>query len=125
MEEIHILRHTIGEDVIHLDVINSGPDPVSIAQVMVRGAFWHHDVTPSRTVEPLRTARVTIPFPWNLGEPARTESPPQPGVIVTCEWMLTTPGISHPMVDPRSVEPSRLSSIATQLSPSRTHTGAL
>jgi zinc transporter ZupT len=73
VEEIHILRHTLGKDVIHLDVINAGPDPVSIAQVMVRGAFWYHEVTPARTLEPLRTARVTIPFPWNLGEPVEIQ----------------------------------------------------
>ena len=45
------------------------PDPTTIAQVIVRGAFWFHEVTPSRVLEPLDTARVTIPFPWNLGEP--------------------------------------------------------
>jgi zinc transporter ZupT len=69
VERLHVLRHTLGPDVIHLDVVNSGPDPISIAQVIVRGAFWHHDVAPSRTLKPLDTARVTIPFPWNPGEP--------------------------------------------------------
>ena len=83
VEQIHILRHTLGEDVIHLDVINSGPDPVSIAQVMVRGAFWYHDVTPARTLKPLRTARVTIPFPWNLGEPVEIQ-------------LLTSTGLTFP-----------------------------
>ncbi len=69
VEEISVLRHTLAEDVIRLDVINAGPDPSTIAQVIVRGAFWYHEVTPSRVLEPLDTARVTIPFPWNLGEP--------------------------------------------------------
>ena len=69
VEELHVMRHTLAPDTIHLDVINSGPDPTSIAQVMVRGAFWYHDVSPSRELEPLDTVRVTIPFPWNDGEP--------------------------------------------------------
>jgi len=69
VEEVHVMRHSLSEDVIHLDVINSGPDPVTIAQVMVRGAFWKYDMTPKRELKPLDTARVTIPFPWNLGEP--------------------------------------------------------
>ncbi len=69
IEEIHVLRHTLKDDLIRLDVVNSGPDPVTIAQVMVRGAFWNHDVTPKRKLNPLQRATVNIPFPWNLGEP--------------------------------------------------------
>jgi ZIP family zinc transporter len=52
-----------------LDVVNAGRDPSTIAQVMVRGAFWQHEVKPSRTLRHLETARVVIPFPWNQGEP--------------------------------------------------------
>jgi len=69
VEDLHVLRHFLAEDVIHLDVINSGPDPTTIAQVIVRGAFWYHEVEPARELQPLDRARVTIPFPWNLGEP--------------------------------------------------------
>jgi len=69
IEDIHVMRHTLKEDLISLDVINSGTDPVSIAQVMVRGAFWNHSMTPKRNLQPLESARVDIPFPWNIGEP--------------------------------------------------------
>ncbi len=69
VEELHVLRHSLADDVIYLDIVNSGPDPCTLAQVMVRGAFWQHGVSPSRTLKPLEKARVTIPFPWNLGEP--------------------------------------------------------
>lgn len=68
-EELHVLRHTLTSDSIVLDVVNAGPDPSTIAQVMVRGAFWQHRVEPSRTLRHLQTARVLIPFPWNQGEP--------------------------------------------------------
>jgi zinc transporter ZupT len=69
VEQIHVLRHTLDADSIVLDVVSSGPDPTTISQVMVRGAFWQHEVRPSRTLKHLETARVAIPFPWNLGEP--------------------------------------------------------
>jgi zinc transporter ZupT len=69
VEALHVMRHTLADDVIHLDVVNSGPDATTIAQVIVRGAFWYHEIDPTRTLEPLDTARVTIPYPWNLGEP--------------------------------------------------------
>ncbi|MEE9230570.1 MAG: metal transporter [Acidobacteriota bacterium] len=69
IEELHVLRHSLARDVMHLDIVNSGRDLSTVAQVMVRGAFWYHEVAPKRTLEPLETARVTIPFPWNKGEP--------------------------------------------------------
>ena len=69
VEELHVLRHTLEDDSIVLEVVNAGPDPSTIAQVMVRGAFWQHRVEPSRTLKHLETARVVIPFPWNQGEP--------------------------------------------------------
>jgi zinc transporter ZupT len=69
VEEIHVLRHVLASDVIHLDLLNAGSDPTTVAQVMVRGAFWHHEVEPAREIRPLRSARLTIPFPWNDGEP--------------------------------------------------------
>ena len=69
VEELHVMRHALAEDVIYLDIVNSGPDPCTLAQVMVRGAFWQHGVSPSRTLKPLEKARITIPFPWNIGEP--------------------------------------------------------
>jgi zinc transporter ZupT len=69
VEQLHVLRHTLQKDEIHLEVINSGPDPVTIAQVMVRGAFWYHEITPKRDLNPLEKADVVIPYPWNVGEP--------------------------------------------------------
>src|SRR3989338_7141046 len=69
VEQLHVLRHTLQKDEIKLEVINSGPDPVTIAQVMVRGAFWYHEITPKRNLNPLEKAEVIIPYPWNVGEP--------------------------------------------------------
>lgn len=69
VEEISIIRHVLSTDLITVDVVNSGPDPTTIAQVMVRGAFWNHDVTPHRTLQRLETARISIPYPWIEGEP--------------------------------------------------------
>ena len=69
VEDLHVLRHTLQEDEITLEVMNSGPDPITIAQVMVRGAFWYHEVVPKRNLNPLEKAEVIIPYPWNIGEP--------------------------------------------------------
>ncbi len=96
IEAIEVLRHVLDEDVIHLDVVNSGPDPTTIAQVMVRGAFWYHEVIPARELKPLQTARVTIPFPWNEGEPVEVVLLTSTGLTFDYEIEVATitPGIT-------------------------------
>jgi zinc transporter ZupT len=91
VEDLHVMRHALSDDVIHLDVINSGPDPVTIAQVMVRGAFWFHEVQPRRELDPLETARVTIPFPWNLGEPVEIGLLTSSGLVFDYEIAVASP----------------------------------
>jgi len=50
-------------------VVNGGPEPVTIAQVLVDDAFWPHEISPGAVIEPLRSAAVRIPYPWVEGEP--------------------------------------------------------
>jgi len=54
---------------IRLTVVNGGPDPVTVAQVLVDEAFWPHDIEPAGPIEPLRSAAIRIPYPWVEGEP--------------------------------------------------------
>ncbi|MBI1968081.1 MAG: metal transporter [Gemmatimonadetes bacterium] len=61
------VRLTPGHIVV--GVVNGGPDPVTLAQVMVDDAFWTHAVAPQRTIPRLGRATVDIPYPWVEGEP--------------------------------------------------------
>jgi zinc transporter, ZIP family len=70
--------------------VNSGPDPSTIAQVMVRGAFWYHEVTPERKLGPLDTARVSIPCPWNAGEPVAIQLLTSTGLTFDYEVPVAT-----------------------------------
>ena len=54
---------------ISLDIVNGGPDPVTVAQVMVDEAYWTHTISPARTISRLGRARIDIPYPWVSGEP--------------------------------------------------------
>jgi ZIP family zinc transporter len=54
---------------IELSVINGGPDPVSIAQVLVDDAYWQFTVEPGNNLDRLETATVSIPYPWVKDEP--------------------------------------------------------
>jgi zinc transporter ZupT len=69
VEELTVDRVRLTPGHITLDVVNGGPDPVTVAQVMVDEAFWTHTMTPDRTVGRLGQARIDIPYPWVEGEP--------------------------------------------------------
>lgn len=69
VEELTVDRVRLTPGGITVAVVNGGPDPVTVAQVMVDEAFWSHAVTPSRTLPRLGRATVEIPYPWVEGEP--------------------------------------------------------
>ncbi len=51
-----------------VSIVNDGPDPVTIAQVMVDEAYWSFDQEPAGALRHLRRARLHIPYPWVQGE---------------------------------------------------------
>jgi zinc transporter, ZIP family len=50
-------------------LVNGGPDPVTIAQVMVDDAFWQFEVQPSVTLPRLGRAVLKVAYPWVQAEP--------------------------------------------------------
>ena len=70
LEELSVQRVLFPEPgVIRLEVINGGPDAVTIAQVTVDNAYWQYTITPDNTLGRLATATIDIPYPWVAGEP--------------------------------------------------------
>jgi ZIP family zinc transporter len=69
VEELTVDRVRMAPGQITLDIVNGGPDPVTVAQVMVDEAYWTHTMTPDRTVPRLGRAQIEIPYPWVEGEP--------------------------------------------------------
>lgn len=70
LEELSVQRVTFPESGrIQLEVINGGPDPVSIAQVLVDDAYWQFSISPDANLERLERATIDIPYPWVNGEP--------------------------------------------------------
>ncbi|MFQ5746079.1 MAG: ZIP family metal transporter [Gemmatimonadota bacterium] len=70
LEELTIERVSFpaaSEMIVH--VVNGGPEPVTVAQVMVDDAFWEHEMDPGRTIPRLGRARIRLPYPWVDGEP--------------------------------------------------------
>lgn len=54
---------------IRVRVTNGGPEPVTVAQVMVDDANWTHALDGDRTIGRLASRTITIPYPWIPGEP--------------------------------------------------------
>lgn len=70
VEELSVERIVLprpGE--IRVRVVNSGPEPVTIAQVLVDDAAWAHSLDGERMLGRLERRTVTIPYPWVEGEP--------------------------------------------------------
>lgn len=69
VEELTFDRVTLAENQIRVDVVNGGPDPVTVAQVLVDDAFWDFSIRPAATIPRLGRATITIPYPWVQDEP--------------------------------------------------------
>lgn len=54
---------------IQINVINGGPDPVTVAQVLVDDAYWQYQIKPGNTLERLQQATISLNYPWVDGEP--------------------------------------------------------
>lgn len=68
VEELRFERVELGPDGIRATVLNDGPDPVTIAQVLVDEAYWAFEARPDTRLAHLERASLDIPYPWVHGE---------------------------------------------------------
>src|SRR3989338_5567122 len=68
IEKAFIERVVFSPEQITLNVFNDGPEPITIAQVLINDAYWQFDMTPSSTLEPLEKGRIKISYPWVEGD---------------------------------------------------------
>ena len=70
VEELTIERVTMPEPgMMRVHVVNGGPEPVTVAQVIVDEAYWAHEMAGDRTIPRLGRAVIDVPYPWVEGEP--------------------------------------------------------
>ena len=98
VEELSFDRVHMTPGHIIVDVVNGGPDPVTVAQVMVDEAYWSHTITPERLVGRLGRARIDIPYPWVEGEPHQIKLVTSTGVTFDHEILVAA---ETPPVDGR------------------------
>jgi zinc transporter ZupT len=68
VERLAFGRVALEPGFIRLDVLNDGPDRVTIAQVIVDDAFWSFGSSSGRELPHLGRTTLTIPYPWVHGE---------------------------------------------------------
>ncbi|NIW43389.1 MAG: metal transporter [Gammaproteobacteria bacterium] len=49
---------------IEMEVVNAGPDEITISQILVDDAYWHFTMGPSNTLSSLEEGKLSIPYPW-------------------------------------------------------------
>jgi zinc transporter ZupT len=64
VEVLAFERVELDADGIVATVINDGPDPVTIAQVMIDDAYWTFSQEPAGPLAHLDRVRLSIPYPW-------------------------------------------------------------
>ena len=70
LEELTIQRVTFPDPGrIEMSVINGGPDPVRISQVLVDEAYWTYEIEPDNQLQRLEQANITLFYHWVDGEP--------------------------------------------------------
>lgn len=64
IEQISVERVLVTQDGFELRLLNSGPEPVNISQVLVDDAYWQFTMDPPGALERLERASLSIPFQW-------------------------------------------------------------
>ena len=91
VEELTIERVVLPEPgQMEIHVVNGGPEPVTIAQVMVDEAYWTHTMSGDRTVRRLGKAVISLPYPWVEGDPHEIALVTSTGLTFTHEVEVAT-----------------------------------
>lgn len=68
IEELSVQKIRLKPNLIELSVINDGPDPVEVRQLLVNGGYWAFEINPDKPISRLQSAAITIEYPWNTGD---------------------------------------------------------
>lgn len=111
--DVTVSHATLPDDgTVILHVVNNGPEPVRVEQVLVNDAYWSFSVTDGganpRTLQPMESSRVVVPYHWTPGWDIETAlvladgatvhhgivaPQPSPGVTGGTLWTLALVGV--------------------------------
>jgi ZIP family zinc transporter len=101
IETLSVQRVRLPEPgLIELEVVNDGPDPITIAQVLVDEAYWQFEIDGDGTLDRLESATVSIPYPWVQDEAHGIALISSTGVVFEAEVPVA---VESPEADRESV----------------------
>jgi len=68
VEGLNVERYHLEPGIVHLHVRNTGPEDLTIAQIVINAAVVPYEVDPGPTIPRLGTAVITLKYPWSRGE---------------------------------------------------------
>ncbi len=68
IESLTIEQYHLERGIIELRVRNTGPEEVTISQVVINSAIWPFTVEPNATIPRLGTAVIHLDYEWSTGE---------------------------------------------------------
>jgi zinc transporter, ZIP family len=94
VEAVAIGRTTLTDGHIELRVRNDGPDPVTIAQVLVDEAYWTHEIADPE-IGRLESTTIDLDYPWEPGLPVAIGLVTSTGLVIDheIEAASLTPGL--------------------------------
>ncbi|MGH7664401.1 MAG: ZIP family metal transporter [Gemmatimonadaceae bacterium] len=91
VEELTIERVSFPrEGALRIDVVNGGPEAVTVAQLLIDDASWVHTIDGDRTIGRLESRTITAPYPWVEGEPLAITLMTSTGVTFTHDVAVAT-----------------------------------
>jgi zinc transporter, ZIP family len=69
IEVLNVEQITVVPSGFELDVSNTGPEALTISQVIVDDSVWNFTMTPSSKLNRFQDAKVSISYPWVEGDP--------------------------------------------------------
>jgi ZIP family zinc transporter len=94
VERLAFERVRVTESGFEATLVNDGPDPVTVSQVLVDDAYWHFEVTPGTTIPRLGRATLSIAYPWVRNEAHEIKVITPTGLTFAEEVPLATPSPS-------------------------------
>lgn len=85
IESLDVQKIVLTHEGFDMKVLNSGPEKVTIAQVLVNDAFWNATFEPSDTIPRLGQTTVHIPYGWVEGDPYEIKMITTNGLIFSGE----------------------------------------
>ncbi|MDX1747686.1 MAG: hypothetical protein R3324_17260, partial [Halobacteriales archaeon] len=75
---------------VEILLVNGGPEPVTVAQLLVDEAYWRFEIEPNRRIPRLGSATIRATYPWVEGEPLEVAVLTSTGLTFTHEVEVAT-----------------------------------